>query len=64
MALAWIGLGSAKPAAIVALSRPPEMPSASKDADMILFSLFNSFFFHAASSPQHVDARRAQPACG
>ena len=45
-------------AAIVAANSPPEMPSASKPAGIVLFSLFNSFIFQevlqgAASEGQY-----------
>ncbi len=59
IAWTWIGFGSVKPAAWVALSSAPEIPSAAKPvssavlpADVVLpakvFSLVKIVFFHAA----------------
>ena len=52
MALIWIGFGSMKPAALVALKSWPVIPSSAKPNGPALFSICNFFFFQAALRPQ------------
>ena len=61
IACSWIGLGSVKPAALVAFRSWPEIPSLAKPFSSAAISLVKTIFFHADIAANS-DGGRAQPA--